>query len=308
MSKKTKLFLFGFISACMLLSCYVNNDIELKITERKVLKGVPSASGISIYNDSIFVIGDNSPWIFQLNQHMELSKKIPLEKRNYSTDTLYSKSEKPDYEAFEAIKTEMGNKFYLLGSGSKSPHRDVLLIFDYNSKNSIKTYSLEKFYSNIKSSREIDGHFLNIEALAIEGDKMFLFNRGKNLMLQYSLKEFTEYAVLGKGFPKAKIYEIELPKINGIEAGFSGATAIPNQHKIIFTASIENTMHSPSGSIEAARIVQIAVALLLPRAQKAVKSCVPSSAGSCAIIFPQSTAYPTFQARRNSSGDFSSQM
>ncbi|HBF89335.1 MAG TPA: hypothetical protein DDX39_11900 [Bacteroidales bacterium] len=225
----------------MLLSCYVNNDIELKITERKVLKGVPSASGISIYNDSIFVIGDNSPWIFQLNQHMELSKKIPLEKRNYSTDTLYSKSEKPDYEAFEAIKTEMGNKFYLLGSGSKSPHRDVLLIFDYNSKNSIKTYSLEKFYSNIKSSREIDGHFLNIEALAIEGDKMFLFNRGKNLMLQYSLKEFTEYAVLGKGFPKAKIYEIELPKINGIEAGFSGATAIPNQHKIIFTASIENT-------------------------------------------------------------------
>ncbi|MBK8681072.1 MAG: hypothetical protein IPN31_04040 [Bacteroidetes bacterium] len=32
-----------------------------------------------------------------------------------------------------------------------------------------------------------------------------------------------------------------MPKINGIEAGFSGATALKGEPKIIFTASVENT-------------------------------------------------------------------
>lgn len=35
-----------------------------------------------------------------------------------------------------------------------------------------------------------------------------------------------------------------MPKIKGIEAGFSGATTLKGQSKIIFTASVEDTDHA----------------------------------------------------------------
>ena len=42
-------------------------------------------------------------------------------------------------------------------------------------------------------------------------------------------------------FPIPKIKQYALPTINGIEAGFTGATAFKNESKIIFTAAVENT-------------------------------------------------------------------
>ena len=52
-------------------------------------------------------------------------------------------------------------------------------------------------------------------------------------MLSYIKGEFI--------FPEPEIRQFLLPKINGIEAGFSGATALKDEAKIIFTASVENT-------------------------------------------------------------------
>ena len=217
-----------------------NAQIQLNVLEQKTLRGVPSASGITIINDSIFIIGDNSPFVFHLNKNFKIVSKLQVQKLE-KTDTLFPKSIKPDFEAIELVSHKGKNTFYILGSGSKSPYRDVLFTIDNFSKNAIKNYSLESFYNIIKASKELDGKFLNIEGLAIDGDNMFLFNRGKNLVFQYSLKSFMNYVKTGKNYPQAKIYELKLPKIKGIEAGFSGATAILNQNKLIFTASIEDT-------------------------------------------------------------------
>ena len=235
--------LFSLILITSLIFCIlannVNNNIELKVIERKKLLGIPSASGISVTNDSIYVIVDNSPYVFQINQNYKIVSKLETKKLENKSDTLFSKDTKPDYEAFESIIRDGENKFYIFGSGSKSPQRDVLLIIENN--NSIKPYSLEAFYNKIKLSKELDGNFLNIEAVASNNNELFLFNRGKNLIIQFSLKEFEDYLILGKKLPDFKIYEIKLPKIREIVAGFSGATVIPNQNKIIFTASVEDT-------------------------------------------------------------------
>lgn len=222
------------------ISKTTNAQIQLNVLEQKTLRGVPSASGITIINDSIFVIGDNSPFVFHLNKTYKIISNLQVQKLE-NTDTLFPKSIKPDFEAFEVVSHKNKHTFYIFGSGSKSPHRDVFFTIDNFSKNAIKNYSLESFYNVIKASKELDGKFLNIEGLAIDGDNMFLFNRGKNLVFQYSLKSFMNYVKTGKNYPQAKIYELKLPKIKGIEAGFSGATAILNQNKLIFTASIEDT-------------------------------------------------------------------
>lgn len=41
--------------------------------------------------------------------------------------------------------------------------------------------------------------------------------------------------------PQISVSEVRLPEINGIEAGFSGATTFPGKPLLIFTASVEDT-------------------------------------------------------------------
>lgn len=48
----------------------------------------------------------------------------------------------------------------------------------------------------------------------------------------------------GIDFPKLEIRHFSLPKINGIESGFSGATALVEEPKIIFTASVGNNQNA----------------------------------------------------------------
>lgn len=45
-------------------------------------------------------------------------------------------------------------------------------------------------------------------------------------------------------FPEVGITQFILPKIGGLEAGFSGAATLKKEEKIIFTASVENTDNS----------------------------------------------------------------
>jgi hypothetical protein len=82
---------------------------------------------------------------------------------------------------------------------------------------------------------------LNIEATAYHNNQLFLFNRKKNLIFQFDYDQFLSYLQGDAVFPVPSTYSFELPKINHIEAGFSGATIIRSLSKIVFTASVEDT-------------------------------------------------------------------
>src|SRR5690606_13507364 len=66
-------------------------------------------------------------------------------------------------------------------------------------------------------------------------------NRKKNLIIKFQYKALLSYIKGERDFPEPEIKQYSLPKINGIEAGFSGATALLGEPRIIFTASVENT-------------------------------------------------------------------
>lgn len=216
--------------------------LKVKILKRKVLNGIPSASGIAIVNNSIYVIGDNSPWLFTLNDEFDIASKTLIKHVNFPVDDVIRKSKKPDFEAFEALNDK---ELLMFGSGSKSPKRDVLVRIDCSNKTpEVEIHSLEKFYNNIRSLELLKNHKLNIEAAAIENDQLFLFNRRKNLILEYSLQGFLDYISYSSTYPEPKIYEVVLPEIKDINAGFSGATMIHGEQKIIFSASVENTSNA----------------------------------------------------------------
>lgn len=216
---------------------YMNDQINFTILTHSELKGVASASGLSRIGEKLYVIGDDSPYLFQLNGNFEILEKIPLLPGQEIPDSIFAKKVKPDLEAIASI----GNRLLIFGSGSKSPERDVLIEVELQEEPVVLSRSLTGFYENLKTRAGLSDAELNIEAAEIIGKELLLFNRGKNLILKFDLDKLYSYFNNSAEIPNPVIYSFSLPKINGIESGFSGATMHPDGETILFTATVEDT-------------------------------------------------------------------
>ena len=212
-------------------------NMNLRILDHKVLADVPSASGIEIIGDTIYMMGDDSPWLFRMNRQFQLEEKIQIGDITKAIDGKIPKPEKPDLEAMAAF----GQDLLLFGSGSKSPQRDVLVWIDPAQPLDLKKYPLVKFYDHLCKSADFTRKDLNIEAAVIIDEILYLFNRGKNQIIKINARSFLEYVKGFQEIPTIETVVVTLPAINGIGAGFSGAAATPDKTQILFTASVENT-------------------------------------------------------------------
>lgn len=202
------------------------------------LKNVPSGSGLVKHGDTYYVIGDDSPYLFCLDKVFNIISKTRLVDSGNIIDGRIIKSEKPDFESLEMIGE---NEMVIFGSGSKSPERDIFIRVLFKDTIEIEKYAFKAFYDKLKSLPILKNSELNIEATAFHKNKILLFNRRKNLIIRFDYKALLSYIKDEIDFPEPEIKEYFLPKINGIESGFSGATTLKNESKIIFTASVEDT-------------------------------------------------------------------
>lgn len=80
-----------------------NRKIELKIDHFQILEDVPSASGVVKYGDGFYAVGDDSPYLFQLDSEFKLISKRLI----YSTEKLEGitlpKFFKPDFEVLNCL-------------------------------------------------------------------------------------------------------------------------------------------------------------------------------------------------------------
>ena len=97
----------------------------------------------------------------------------------------------------------------------------------------------DRICCQLKTKYLIDGSELNIEATAFNDDFLYLFNRANNLVVRFNYQDFLGHLKGGK-VPKVEVCNVNLPNIQGVEPGFSGATFLKNS-EIIFTASVEAT-------------------------------------------------------------------
>lgn len=212
----------------------------MKITTSKYinLENVPSGSGIQKSGNIYYVIGDDSPFLFSLNKNFEVISKVALIDGVDHTVPRIAKSEKPDFEAMEMI----GEKELLVfGSGSLSPQRDVLIRILLEEPPTVEKYQITDLYDSLRNLPILRDSELNIEAAAFHNNRLFLFNRRKNVIFNFDYTDLFAHISGDRVFPNPEIVEFDLPKINGIEFGFSGATTLKGQSKIIFTASVEDT-------------------------------------------------------------------
>ncbi len=212
--------------------------MEIIVLNHIVLENIPSGSGIAKLGDVYYVVGDDAPFLFTLNKDFKVISRTPVLGSSNFSDQRIIKSDKPDFEALEVIDE---NELVIFGSGSKSPQRDVFIRILLNDSMRVERFKISKFYDQLRSLPKLIDSELNIEASAFCNNQIYLFNRKKNLIIKFNYPDLLAHLKGETAFPNPEITEFSLPKINGIEAGFSGATTLKNVSKIIFTASVEAT-------------------------------------------------------------------
>lgn len=215
-----------------------NQTMKLEILETIKLNNLPSGSGITKVNKHYFAIGDDTPFLFKMNENFEVEDKIELQNVTDFSGNRIAKSKKPDFEALEIISE---NEMVIFGSGSKSPERDVFINIFIEDSVKVEYFQITQFYDKLKSLLVFVDSELNIEAVAFKNGRLFLFNRRKNVILNFDYHALKSHLKGSGDFPHPEITVFNLPKIKGIESGFTGASAFVKQSKLVFTAAVEDT-------------------------------------------------------------------
>jgi len=225
----------GFL--LMLFACN-NPEMKLTILHKTAIANLPSGSGLVKSGNTYYAIGDDSPFFFTLDSTFSVVSATPFPGIGAYTGVRIPKPVKPDLEAMDLAGE---NEIAVFGSGSRSPQRDVFYRILLQDTPRIERYDLTPLYNYLKSLDAFADSELNIEAAACYGGDIYLFNRNKNMVIWFGYADLLAGLQQRIPFPEPGISECALPEFHGVKAGFSGATALHQQSKIIFTASLELT-------------------------------------------------------------------
>ncbi len=218
--------------------------MQARILSRKPLFGIPSASGIEVTGGQIFVIGDDSAWLFVLNRQYELVRRIRLYEPVSGTAHRIPKPMKADLEAMAAFQYRGSPQLFVIGSGS-AQNRNVGFRIETEGAFRVHAYDLSGFYGFLRRHPQIVGNRrLNLEGLAVSKDTIFFLQRGNvsgiNALVSLPLPVFFDCLENNRPVAEPDIRNCQLPEIQGLLSGFSGLAAI-DSHRLLFTATLENT-------------------------------------------------------------------
>ena len=225
------------------MNCQPNKDKEPIIIESTSnIDSIPSGSGMAIIKDSIFIIGDDSPFLFQLSPSLqEINQYRMLE--GFQAEGRIPKAIKPDFECMAEFENSEGSFLLVFGSGAMSPERDILVKINVDKPEKPEVFSLTAFYNNLSGGAGGSRATLNMEGALVLHDQLYLFNRGTNSIFVMELMSFLAYVEDGweGAMPEFRKFDFKLPETEGVNAGFSGACEVPGGSKILFTATLEAT-------------------------------------------------------------------
>lgn len=190
------------------------------------IAGIGSASGLLYQDDKIYIISDNSSYLYEYKMNEEKLNKIALTDNPQEN---ISKKEKPDFEAI----TQKGNDIVILGSGS-TENRNKIIQYK-TSSNKIKTKDFTEMYKLIKSQLSINDDELNIEGLIVTDETIYFFQRGNG----ETGKNGIIYSKDVAGYANFKFVPFDLPKIKNVAPTFTDAILV--EDKIYFLAAAEDT-------------------------------------------------------------------
>lgn len=204
--------------------------MQLNLVRKKIID-YPSGSAMEFYKNTFFVIGDDINYVLCLDENWNEINRIKL--FDFDGDRI-PKPDKPDLEC-AAIIDEM---LYIVGSGSRSPQRDVSYWIDLENNFTVKKINTASF-NNLFRERNFFKE-MNIEGFTDCNDKLLFFNRATTEQPNHVI--ITDYNILKKKFPdKFKILPIKMNALHNIPLGISGACYDAKNDVLFLSASAENT-------------------------------------------------------------------
>ncbi len=191
--------------------------------------GIGSASGLFYNNDALYIIGDNSGFLYEYNMQNQQLNQHPL--IDNPTQNI-PKNLKPDFESL----THHNDTLYVFGSGS-TENRNKMIEFDIKSKTVLQKNNLVDLYAVMQNFGSIKPEDFNLEGAIFDGENWYLFNRGNGISNKNTI--FTIHAKsLGDEFALVAT-NYKLPKIKGVRSSFTDAILV--EDKIYFLSTAEDT-------------------------------------------------------------------
>ncbi|MCC3158209.1 hypothetical protein LJ737_13255 [Hymenobacter sp. 15J16-1T3B] len=213
------------------------------------LPNLPSASGVEVVGEMVYIIGDDAPLLYCFDAR-ELTAGQPVtlfETAHFSAGRI-PKGLKPDLECLTAVPAPDGGTALLaLGSGATAAREVgywVTLSGPAPATASVYPLSLTPLYQLLRAKLPA-GLTLNLEAAASTADSLLLMQRSVgmatgNLVFHCPLAstlDFIRHRTVRA--PAIGVQEYALPHIDGKPAGLSGAVGFEGQ--LFVTASVEDT-------------------------------------------------------------------
>lgn len=225
-----------------------SHSFTFDIANSTINHNLSSGSGMVVNDGKLMVVGDDSPWLFSVNNDFKINAKTLIDQFPVNKQNRINHKIKPDFESMTMVNYLNKPYYLVMGSGSKAVLREQAYLMPVNGGENQKL-SLSNLYAQLhKAAKFTQQEKINIEGIANTGTEIFIFNRGnegKNAIFTINEKELMDY-LEGKAqtLPSLKVYQVQLPKINGVQACFSGADYWKDTNSMLFTASVEGNNQS----------------------------------------------------------------
>ena len=196
------------------------------LTEFEHIKGIGSASGLIYYQNVLFIISDNSTFLYQYVINKKLVLKFPLVDNPQEN---IPKKNKLDLEAL----THFGNQIFIFGSGSTA-QRNTMFSLNLET-DALQKNDLSVLYDFLRKLASLNEDELNIEGAICANKTMLLFQRGNGKNCKNGIFIVPDTTSLSKQY-----VAIKLPKIKNVEVSFTDAILV--DQFIYFLATAEDTV------------------------------------------------------------------
>ncbi|GAA4432174.1 hypothetical protein GCM10023188_20510 [Pontibacter saemangeumensis] len=220
-------------------------EVQLKATVQQAQKyeQLPSASGIELVDSTYYVVGDDSPFLYQLDAQFNLTERHVLFDTAAFASGRIPKPLKPDLESMAHFTYGRDHMLLLLGSGS-SEMRNRAFVVNLTEGMAVKELDFSRLYLFMRRVLRIEAEGeLNLEGFAMDDTYTYIMQRaigsGTNVLFRFNSSNFKDFVINDGDIPVAAVYHFALPQVEGYTAGLSGAYALND--RLFFTASVENT-------------------------------------------------------------------
>jgi hypothetical protein len=218
------------LPALFLLVSYSAVSQELRLLKTTYLHNFPSASSIEVFNNRLYIIGDDAPYMIITDTGHTVLDSVRLFR---SSQKRISKDVKADLEA--SFLTEKEGKTYMVAVSSFSTrNRNKILTLELKKNGKAELSGIKNLVFNRNGLKEI-----NIEGAASVSGTILLSNRA-NTTHKINHLLLTRIDKTGIQTTGLKTINFNLPVGKNV-TGVSGLCYLKERDLLLFTASTEDT-------------------------------------------------------------------